>query len=157
MRVFSNTTPFIALCSAGALDIFPQLFHEVCVAQAVVDECAQGGAIMVPDLSALPWIKVIPDIADVHHALLLELDHGEKQTLLLACQYEADVVIIDERIGRRAAEFMGLKVAGTLGLLLKAKQKGLIRSFKGTVERMQQQGIRYHQSLVDKLAAHVGE
>jgi len=51
--VFSNTTPFIALASIGRLDLLPQLFGKVHVAQSVIDECAEGGRILVPDLRSL--------------------------------------------------------------------------------------------------------
>jgi len=58
MMVFSNTTPFIALASVGKLDLLPTLFSTVYVVEDVVEECAQGGPIPLPDLSELPWIKL---------------------------------------------------------------------------------------------------
>jgi len=75
----------------------------------------------------------------------------------MAIQYHADWVIIDEKIGRNFAEYLGLKVVGTLGILLKAKQAGWIASFSQSVMAMQSQGIFYHPGLIRKLAATVGE
>lgn len=49
--------------------------------------------------------------------ILFELDRGEKQTILLAREFKADRVIVDERIGRNIAEYLGLAVTGTLGVL----------------------------------------
>lgn len=66
MKVFSNTTPFIALASIGQLEILPALFERVYVARAVIDECLEGGRILVPDLRALPWI--VPQ-ADEHNPI----------------------------------------------------------------------------------------
>jgi len=48
--VFSNTTPFIALASIDRLSLLPELFDQIYVAEAVIDECAEGGRILVPDL-----------------------------------------------------------------------------------------------------------
>ncbi len=50
MIVFSNTTPLIALSSIAQLDLLPTLFRKIWVVDTVVDECAAGGAIIVPDL-----------------------------------------------------------------------------------------------------------
>ena len=46
MRVFSNTTPFIALASIDQLQLLPRLFGSVYVAQSVIEECAEGGRIL---------------------------------------------------------------------------------------------------------------
>jgi predicted nucleic acid-binding protein len=88
---------------------------------------------------------------------LLELDKGEKHTLDMAEKHQADWVIIDEKIGRNMAEYLGLRVTGTLGILLKAKQQGLITSFFDCVTTMQNQGIYYHPDLIKKLLIQVGE
>ena len=75
----------------------------------------------------------------------------------MAKRSAADWVIIDEKIGRNLAEYLGLRVTGTLGILLKAKQQGWLGSFVDAVYAMQQCGIRYHPDLVRKLAKQVGE
>ena len=157
MIVFSNTTPFIALASIKQLELLPRLFQQIHVVEEVVAECRAGGRIPVPELAQLPWIQVVSATPLVHSTLLLALDKGEKHTLDMAIQYHADWVIIDEKIGRNFAEYLGLKVVGTLGILLKAKQAGWIASFSQSVMAMQSQGIFYHPGLIRKLAATVGE
>lgn len=157
MIVFSNTTPFIALASIGRLELLPRLFETIHVAESVVEECAEGGPVLVPDLRSLPWVIVVPDQASTSLPALFELDRGEKQTILLAMQHRADKAIIDERLGRRVAEYLGLDVIGTLGILAKAKSLGLIPSFTAAAQAMRQQGIHYHPGLIDRLARHLGE
>jgi len=56
--IVSNTTPFIALCAADCLDIFPQVLGHIHVSESVVVECRAGGPIVVPDLAALAWVTV---------------------------------------------------------------------------------------------------
>lgn len=88
---------------------------------------------------------------------MLELDKGEKHTLDMACQMNADYVIIDEKIGRNLAEYLGLNVTGTLGILLAAKKQGLIDSFTDYAMKMRGHCIYYHPSLVAKLATQIGK
>ncbi|BBL76063.1 DUF3368 domain-containing protein [Methylomagnum ishizawai] len=157
MIVFSNTTPLIALSGIGQLDLLPCLFTEIHLVGEVIEECAMGGIIRVPDLRALPWVKVVESTPVQYPTILLELDKDEKHTLDMARKLNADWVIIDEKIGRNMAEYLGLKVTGTLGVLLKAKQQNWIPSFREAAEAMMRQGIRYNHGLVDKLARQVGE
>jgi len=157
MIVFSNTTPFIALSSIQQLSLLPKLFAEVHVVYEVAEECMAGGHIKVPPLHSLSWVKMVKSQEPLFQSVLLELDKGEKHTLNMACQFKADKVIIDEKIGRNMAEYLGLNVVGTLGILLDAKQNGLISSFSDCVADMKKQGIYYHPVLVKKLAQHIGE
>lgn len=157
MIVFSNTTPIIALASIGRLDLMPRLFGQVHVVNDVIDECAAGGAIPVPRLRTLEWVIEVVSTPVSNPLMLLELDRGEKHTLDMALKAKADRVVIDEKLGRALAEYLGLSVTGTLGILLKAKQAGWIPSFREAVAEMQAQGIRYHPTLIEKLAASIDE
>ncbi len=155
--VFSNTTPFIALSSVGLLHVLPSIFGEIVVAPSVVDECSEGGRILVPDLKNLSWIKVQAVQSDMRLPALFELDRGERDTLLLAALSPKALVIIDEKLGRNMAEYLGLQVTGTLGVLAKARTLGLIPSFLQAAHGMREQGIYFHEGLVNRIAARVGE
>jgi uncharacterized protein len=134
--VFCNTTPFIALASIDRLDLLHQVLGDISVADAVVEECARGGPIPVPALRNLPWITVYPDLPPKDWSAVLDLDRGEQQTLLLARHHGSDLVVIDERRARNLAEYLGLRVTGTLGILAKAKASGLIPSFRRAAAAM---------------------
>ena len=69
----------------------------------------------------------------------------------------ASARLIDERLGRNMAEYQGLNVMGTLGVLVKAKREGLIPGFRVAAETMCQQGIRYSQELINRISRHMGE
>ena len=156
--IFSNTTPFISLCAIDRLDLLPALFGRVHVVEAVVRECAAGQAIAVPSLNTLNWITIAPSNTGTDpEPMLMQLDEGEKWTLHAARAANAEWLLIDERIGRTVAERMGLKVTGTLGVLLKAKQQKLIPSFSDAAQTMRERGIYFHPGLIERLARSIGE
>lgn len=155
--IFCNTTPFIALAGIHQLDLLPRVLGDIHVVTEVIEECAVGGAIAVPDLRTLPWVREVTSLPVIHTGILLELDKGEKHTIDMAKRSGAEWVIIDEKLARNIADYLGLRVTGTLGILLKAKQQGLIVSFRDQVNAMLQLGIRYHPNLIEKLANTVGE
>jgi len=157
MIVFSNTTPLLALASIGRLALLPSLLDRIFIVKSVLDECSAGGPITVPDLSALDWVTVIEPLPGLSLPGGMDLGEGEKDTLTMARQMNADLVLIDERAARALCEYLGLRVTGTLGLLLKAKQQGLVPSFRSAAEAMQEKGIFYSSPLIERLAHHIGE
>jgi len=55
-----------------------------------------------------------------------KLDPGEAEALALACKVDASLILMDERLGRRAAAKLGLPVTGTLGAIVEAARRGLV-------------------------------
>jgi len=155
--IFCNTTPFIALCAIGHLELLPALFGQVHVVEPVVRECAAGGVISVPSLDSLSWVVVEPVSADDPEPMITQLDEGEKWTIHAALKGRAELLLIDERIGRNIAERLGLKVTGTLGVLLLARQRGLIESFSREAFLMRDHGLFFNPALIARLAASIGE
>jgi predicted nucleic acid-binding protein len=64
------------------------------------------------------------------------LGDGEREAIALAFEIGADAVLIDERAGRRVAEEAGLKVIGTLGLLLEAKRAGHVTTIRAELDKL---------------------
>ena len=58
-------------------------------------------------------------------------------------------MIIDERLARRHAKRLGLTLTGTLGVLLKAKERGLVPTVEPLIDELRQGGIRLDDALVD--------
>jgi predicted nucleic acid-binding protein len=160
VKVVVNATLLIALALIEKLDLLKLLFDEVIVPSAVYEEIAvQGiGRIGAPELSKSSWIQVqSPQSAPVIEPMLLGLDLGELQALLLARELEPDWVIIDERFGGRVAQAMGLPVKGTLGVLLAAFFAGLLskEEAQASVQCLIQGGIRLSPRLVEWFEAEL--
>ena len=157
MTVICNTTPFIALASVNLLSLLPSLYVSIMTPEAVIEELQHGGSIAVPDMATLGWVRIIPNISTFENRLLFELDYGERHVVLNALKFQADLVLIDDRIARNIAEYYGLNVKGTLGVLVEAKRKGLIEAFKPIALAMQRFGIWFSFRLIEQIARELGE
>ena len=123
MKVVVNATPLIALGLLDRLELLRQMFDEVYVPVSVYEEVVVKGAgrTGADAVGSAGWLQVVsPQAAATIEPMLLGLDAGEMDVLLLAREQNPDWVLIDERLGRRVARAMGLPVKGTLGILLTA-------------------------------------
>ncbi|WP_367391861.1 DUF3368 domain-containing protein [Lewinella sp. LCG006] len=82
---------------------------------------------------------------------------GESESIALAIEKNAKYLIIDEYKGRLIAEQYGVKIVGVLGILIQAKQKGVITSVKEEIEKLRSIGFRLNQRLVDNVLQRLGE
>jgi len=87
------------------------------------------------------WIEVM----QTHHyqqyeSQLSNLDEGEAEAIALALEIKADLILIDERLGAAAAIKMGLNVTGTLGIVVDAKERGIINSGKELIDELRTEG-----------------
>jgi hypothetical protein len=161
MIIVSNTTPLIGLATINRFDLLHQLFGQVHISQAVYQEAVTfgrevGGAKW--EVSMATWIEsvVVKDRLAVN-VLLDELDLGEAETIVLAYEIGADWVLMDERKGRRKLAQLGLNKIGTLGILLKAKQIGLLSVIKPEIERLHRQGFSLSQTVINTVLNQAGE
>ena len=128
MIVVSDTSPILNLTRIGRIEILPALFGQVLIPLDVERELRRSARdLPLFDLAALPWLTVATakDRTQVQR-FRDELDAGEAEAIALAIEYRADVLLVDERRGRRTAVAAGLKVTGLLGVVAKAKRAGLI-------------------------------
>ena len=159
--VVSNTSPLTNLSAIGQFDLLQKLFGELHIPHAVINELSFGGKSWpgTKNVARSSWIKAHA-VIDRHtiDALRLELDLGEAEAIALAFQLNADLILLDERAGRRAAEYLGLPVMGVVGLLVRAKQLNHIPTLRPLLEALQYQaGFYLSQSLVMHALSLVGE
>ncbi|MDM8530435.1 DUF3368 domain-containing protein [Anaerolineales bacterium HSG25] len=149
------------LATIQRFDLLRQLFGKIHIAQAVYDEAVthgreEGGA--KQEVSTADWIST-------HHAqnhsnvnlFLNELDLGEAETIALAQELNASWVLMDERKGRKKLSQLGLPKIGTLGILLKSKQTGLLPVIRPDIEKLCQQGFSISQTVIDAVLHQAGE
>lgn len=97
------------------------------------------------------WLKVVQP-SRIDSTLAAQLGAGEREAISLALELGADLLLIDERLGRQAAEARNLQVAGTLALLLRAGLLGLV-DFPVVLGDIQRLGFRVSHSVEARMLA----
>lgn len=153
----SNTTPLITLGEVDLLDVLRQLYGEVWIPQAVFHEYQIGLPThpQRPDLTTLSWVIVHQSPPDP--AVPSNLDDGEREAIALARAVQAHVLLIDEKQGRAAAKKLNLALAGTMTVLLTAKQQGIIALVQPYIDQMLAQGRRISPQLLAQVLSQAGE
>ncbi|GAB3336134.1 DUF3368 domain-containing protein [Larkinella ripae] len=120
MVIIADASCLIVLRKIGLLDLLKKLYNTVTVTTIVANECK----FLLPD-----WIKIVYIQPNVFlNELQHRLDEGEATSIALANSLPECTLIIDEAKGRSVAKELGLSIIGTLGVLLKAKEAGLVNS-----------------------------
>lgn len=146
----TNTTPLIALAVAtGSLDIFQTLYSRVLVPSAVAEEILAAGdsAPGVRAFLAASWLERVPAVL-VSAYLGNSLDRGEAAVIQTALNEGVSRVCIDEAVGRRIARLSGLTVTGSIGVLVKAKQRGYRLDMHEALLRLREHGIWLSEEVV---------
>lgn len=158
-KVVVNSTPLIVLCGIGRLEILRTLYHEIFIPEAVYREvtAVKDSACMQIE-NAGQWIHV-EQIRDHTEKKMYKakLHDGEVEVMILAQEQKADLVIIDDNAAKKTAKYLGLTVTGTLGVLIKAKQKGMIAELAPLLSRMKQNGFYIAPGLEMMVLEQAGE
>lgn len=143
-RIISNTSPLQYLHAIGHLVLLEQLYREVIVPQAVVDELDIGRlqGFDVPDCRAYSWMRIESVAVPEMLALVTNLGRDEAEVLALALSLPAELVILDDAFARQIAASQNIRYTGTLGVLIQAKRRQLIPAAMPLVDAMQQAGFR---------------
>jgi len=144
-RVVSNAGPLITLATMGKLDLLKGLFARVYIPEAVYDEVVVrgNGEPGSREVDAAEWIEtcVVEDRLSVS-LLRDELDAGESEVIVLAEEFGARYVLLDDRLARRKTMRLGLSTTGTLGVLLMSKEAGLIAQIKPILDELRETDFR---------------
>ncbi len=162
MKIVSNASPLIALSAIGKLELLHELYDTIFIPRAVYDEVTVHGQHkqrVIIDDSEKSWLKVKPvQNKVIVDTLKIQLDAGEAEAIALALEEKVDLILIDERIGRRMAQSLGLMVLGTLGILTQAKQKNLIPTLKPILaDLIAKAGFYITPKLITQILSTVGE
>lgn len=157
-KVVSNTTPLIALLKISRLDILRELFTEISIPRAVYQEIEAGkNKEYFQDVSRLNWIHIVEIHDKSALKYFLDLDAGESEAIVLATELEAGLLLMDEKLGRFHAKHAGLRVTGTIGVLIKAKKQGLVKAIKPLLYELKSKGIWIKENLISEILKEVGE
>jgi predicted nucleic acid-binding protein len=141
MIVVSNTSPLTNLAAIGQFDLLHLLYGQVYMARGVWEELNAEGKRWpgCEEVANADWIErqTVKNQALVT-ALRRDLDRGEAETIALALELEADLVLLDEKEGRHAARRLGVRVLGVVGVLLEAKANSAVDAVRPHLDALRQ-------------------
>lgn len=132
--IISDTSCFIVLTNIDELDLLHKVYGQIIT---TIDIAIEFG-------ETLPeWVE-IQNVGDKYRQQLLEMqiDKGESSAIALALETPDCTVILDDYKARKIAERLGINITGTIGVIVKAKLKGIIPSIKPLLEKIKQTDFR---------------
>lgn len=107
--------------------------------------------------TARAWLNVVAAPVKLETWLQASLDVGEAAVIQTAKDAGISTVVIDEAAGRRIASLCGLKVTGSVGILLRAKAEGHVSAVKPALDAMRSQGVWLADQVVTQALRLAGE
>lgn len=150
MIIISDTTAFSELAKVGQMNLLRDVFGQVIIPQEVYNEITTGFHPAAELVQEANWLEIIgvKNPQQVNQLQLeYDLDLGECAAIVLAQELNADLLLIDERSARQLALLMNIKIIGMVGVLLLAKQRGLITSVKQILDQLIENGTRISKQL----------
>lgn len=147
--VIADSSCLILLSKIDELDILRANYERVIITKEIAGEVG----------TQLPgWIE-ISEVGDKTLQLLFEetLDLGEASALTLAFEMPGCTVILDDLKARKIAAKLNLRVTGTIGVLVKAKKRGTIRSVKPIFEKIMETDFRISDRILIEAIKEAGE
>jgi len=159
-KVVSNSSSLIHLAKIGKLELLKEYFQIITIPEAVFRECVVEGKDReeVVLIKSADWLKV-SQVNDKKLVRLLQysIDDGESEAITLALETGADLILLDDSDAREKARLYGLKMTGTVGILLRAKMEGRIESLRENLKRLKRTGFWIGHDLETRILMEAGE
>jgi predicted nucleic acid-binding protein len=150
-----NASPVIILARAGFLELVPKLVSSPVIPRAVATEIKAGRAEdpAFRFLASPSWLTVVDLTPALSPLAIWRLGQGETEVLEYARRNPGVVAVLDDKAARRSAAALNIPVVGTLGLLLAAKQSGLLASLQAAVDRVRNCGLFVDDAVASRIIA----
>jgi predicted nucleic acid-binding protein len=149
--VVSDTSPINYLVLIGVIDFLPKIFESVIIPAAVYEElsCSESPLKVQEFLRKRPkWLKVEKATKNPKLAKY-NLDQGEFEAISIAIKFKSSL-LIDEKLGRIAAEQNSVKVFGTIGLIAAFAKLGYL-DFEKAIKKLAKTNFRVSKKVVEKI------
>lgn len=154
-----NASPLIFLGAADLLDLLLLAGPRVFVPRPVYREVTakEQGRALGEKLPQLPWLEIVETSPVPASVVTWDLGAGEASVLAWALCQPGAVAIIDDLAGRKCARAHEIPLKGTLGLVLLARQRGIIPSARSVLRQMRSAGMYIADTTLNKALAEIGE
>jgi predicted nucleic acid-binding protein len=157
MLVVADTSALLALAACESLGLLDVLFHEVRVPPAVFRECVHPGKPGAELLDTYLRERVVDVDLNQFVIAAAGLGRGELEAMALYKKIRADRLLLDDNRARKVAQLNGLRVVGSVGVLLLAKSEGYIPLVLPLLDRIQSAGIYLSAAVIEEVLRLAGE
>jgi predicted nucleic acid-binding protein len=154
-----NASPLILLGKINRVALLGDLSDVLVIPEAVTREVGAKpeGDRVISEIASLPGTRFEPEITISVDLAGWNLGRGESQVLALAAASPSSRAVLDDLEARRCAQTLGVPMIGTLGVVLRAKRKGVIDKARPVIEHLRQVGLYASDLLIERALAHLGE
>jgi predicted nucleic acid-binding protein len=154
--VIADACAIISLIHIGRIDLIEKVFGDFYIANAVWMVLCKYDDPNFDSVQLQCLVEKVKDISSKNYLSLI-MDFGESESVILYEELQADYLLIDDKKARLIAESIGVNCIGTLGLLIKAKQKGLLTELKPIFEKIVLDGRYFSKKLLNDILVKTGE
>ena len=154
--VIADTGALISLGLVGHVDLIEGVFGDYYIANAVWEELLSYENPEFEKSFLINLGKRVINIKTRNHLSVI-MDYGESESVILYEEMNADYLLIDDNKARIIAESLNINCIGSIGLLIKAKQKGLISDLKPIFEKWFKNKRHFSKQLLNKILLQIGE
>ncbi len=142
--VICNTSAIQYLHQTNLLHLLHELYGLIVIPEGVLTELDAGrrAGVSLHDVKLLSWFSVNSVGGRSLLKMVTALGAGEKEVLALAVERPGALAVLDDLLARRYASFLGIRFTGTLGILLKSKEKGLLDAVAPVLDQLE--ALRFH-------------
>ena len=142
--VISNTSPLQYLYQLGHLELLPRFYQHIQIPPAVILELSAGHelGVSLPDPVTIDWLHERSPTGDVTFSLATTLGLGEQAVLSLALEVSDAMVLMDDGRARRVGQRLGIRMTGTVGVLVRATREGILSQLSPVLDQLAELGFR---------------
>jgi predicted nucleic acid-binding protein len=142
--IIADTSTLIALEKIGLLPILCKIYKEVVIPESVIEEFGN---------LTLPCLTIRKVESNLLKLLIIDLNLGKGEADAIALASQTGLrIIIDDSKARKVAENMGLKLTGTIGVLMKAERLGLLSNAQNKVRELKEKGFYVSDELIEEIS-----
>ena len=146
----TNASPLIYLARTNLLHLLQLAAPEVLVPRGPSDPAARA-------LAETPWLRQVEAPRIPEEVLVWDLGPGESAVIAWALSHPGCLAVIDDLEGRRCAETLGVRLRGTLGLVLRGRRQNVIAEARPVLQTLRAAGMYLSDRIVDTALAEIGE
>lgn len=157
MILVADSSALVTLATVDCLLALDSLFGDVRVPEAVYAELTKNNKPQAAKLKEYLQNKIAPIKQDSIVLTSPQLGLGEIEAMILYGELNADALLVDDKKAKRVANANGIMTVGSIGVLIRAKQKGLIGQIKPLLDRINESQIYMSDELYKLALVEAGE